>query len=283
MTTRVDVIIPTHNHALLLPFAVSSAQEQTVGGVRIVVIGDGVGDDTRDVMSSLRRDDRDLVFLDRPKAGRTGERHRHEVLAATDADHATYVGDDDLLFPDHVERMLALLNEADVAMPLGSNLLPNGVVEAFPWALEDEPGRSMARSGVSLFSLTGLSHSMEAYRRLPFGWRDTPVGYFTDQYMLMQFMHEQWCRFAVDDVVTAVHLADSSRRHMTPEERYLELCDVNAWMRERDGWRQYRREANRHLRIQAATRIVEQMAARRTVASRVRRQLGRARRRLRRR
>ena len=68
--------------------------------------------------------------------------------------------DDDSLFPDHVERMLALLNEADVAMPLGSNLLPNGVVEAFPWALEDEPGRSMARSGVSLFSLTGLSHSM---------------------------------------------------------------------------------------------------------------------------
>jgi GalNAc5-diNAcBac-PP-undecaprenol beta-1,3-glucosyltransferase len=256
MSPRVDIVIPTHDHALLLPLAVASAQEQTVGGVRVVVLGDGVGDDTRDVMASMLRDDPELVFVDRPKAGRTGERHRAELLATTDAEHVTYLGDDDLLFPDHVERMIALLERADVAMPQSTHWHPDGEVDTSPWSLEDEPGRSMALDGVSLFSLTGLAHTMAAYRRLPFGWRDTPPGFYTDQYMLLQFLAEDWCRFAVDDTATTVHLADSLRREMTPLERYAELRGVDEWMRRRDGWNEFRGRAQRQLRRQAAEHIV---------------------------
>ncbi|MEX0847467.1 MAG: glycosyltransferase family A protein [Ilumatobacteraceae bacterium] len=266
MSPRVDVIVPTHDHALLLPLAVASAQAQTVSGVRVVVIGDGVGDDTRDVMAGLLRDDSALVFVDRPKSGRTGERLRHEVLVATDAEHITYLSDDDLLFPDHIERMLALLERADVAMPPSTHLSRDGEVLTSPWSLEDEPGRSLALSGTSLFSLTGLAHTMGAYRRLPFGWRDTPPGFYTDQYMLMQFLAEDWCRFAVDDTVTAVHLADSLRRDMTPDERSSELREVDVWMRERDGWAEFRRHAQRHLRHQAAEGIVGLDIARQQVA-----------------
>lgn len=261
MSPRVDIVIPTHDHALLLPFAVASAQEQTVGGVRVVVLGDAVGDDTRDVMASMLRDDPDLVFVDRPKAGRTGERHRAELLATTDAEHITYLGDDDLLFPDHVERMLGLLERADVAMPQSTHWHPDGEVDTGPWSLEDEPGRSMALAGTSLFSLTGLAHTMAAYRRLPFGWRDTPPGFYTDQYMLLQFLAEDWCRFAVDDTATTVHLADSMRRAMTPLERYAELRDVDEWMRRRDGWNEFRSRAQRQLRRQAAEHIVATRAA----------------------
>ncbi|MEY4231335.1 MAG: hypothetical protein RLZZ362_2184 [Actinomycetota bacterium] len=261
MSPRVDIVIPTHDHALLLPLAVASAREQTVGGVRVVVLGDGVGDDTRDVMASMLRDDPDLVFVDRPKAGRTGERHRAELLATTDAEHVTYLGDDDLLFPDHVERMLGLLERADVVMPQSTHWRPDGEVDTSPWSLEDEPGRSLALAGASLFSLTGLAHTVAAYRRLPFGWRDTPHGFYTDQYMLLQFLAEGWCRFAVDDTATTVHLADSLRRGMTPLERYAELRGVDEWMRRRDGWTEFRSRAQRQLRRQAAEHIVATGAA----------------------
>ena len=229
---------------------------KTDGRSLYVLAGDGVGDDTRDVMASMLRDDPDLVFVDRPKAGRTGERHRAELLATTDAEHVTYLGDDDLLFPDHVERMLGLLERADVAMPQSTHWHPDGEVGTSPWSLEDEPGRSMALDGVSLFSLTGLAHTMAAYRRLPFGWRDTPPGFYTDQYMLLQFLAEDWCRFAVDDTATTVHLADSLRREMTPHERYAELRGVDEWMRHRDGWNEFRGRAQRQLRRQAAEHIV---------------------------
>jgi chromosome segregation ATPase len=102
---------------------------------------------------------------------------------------------------------------------------------------------------------------MAAYRRLPFGWRDTPPGFYTDQYMLLQFLAEDWCRFAVDDTATTVHLADSLRRGMTPLERYAELRGVDEWMRRRDGWNEFRSRAQRQLRRQAAEHIVATGAA----------------------
>ena len=125
MSPRVEILIPTHDHPMLLPFAVATALEQTVAASRIVVIGDGVGDDTRDVMAELCRGDANLLLVDLPKAGRTGERHRHRVLVDSEADVVTYHSDDDLLFPDHVERMIDLVDHADVVMPLGANFRPD--------------------------------------------------------------------------------------------------------------------------------------------------------------
>ena len=262
MSAHIDVLIPTHAHPLLLPFAVSSAQAQSTSGVRIVIIGDGVGDETRDVVSPMLRDDPDLVFLDLPKVGRTGERHRHRVLAQTDAHLVTYLSDDDLLFPDHVVRMAALLQHVDVAMPMANHLLQNREVEISPWSLGEDPGRSMALGGASMFSLTGLSHTVQAYRKLPFGWRDTPRGFATDQYMLLQFMAQDWCRLQVDDTVTTVHLADSIRRDMNPQQRFEELRDASAWMRDGDGWAEFRNLAHRYVRRQAAHHVATLHAVR---------------------
>jgi hypothetical protein len=245
----------------MLPLAIATAQEQTVAAARIVVIGDGVGDDTRDVMTALCREDGELVFVDLPKAGRTGERHRHRVLVDSEADIVTYLSDDDLMFPDHVEQMVGLLEQCDVAATMGSQLRPDGVVEAWPWSLGEEPGRTMALQGTSLVSLTGLSHTMDSYRRLPHGWRDTPEGFYTDQYMLLQFLHEDWCRFDVADVPTTIHLADALRKDMTPSQRFDELRDVDDWMRRRDGWREYRRLVQSHLRRTAAQLIVDMSGA----------------------
>jgi glycosyltransferase involved in cell wall biosynthesis len=261
VSPRVEILLPTHDHALMLPLAIATAQEQTVPPARIVVIGDGVGDDTRDVMAALCREDADTVFVDLPKAGRTGERHRHRVLVDSEADIVTYLSDDDLMFPDHVERMVALIEHCDVALPMGSHLLPDGVVESSPWSLGEEPGRTMACKGTSLFSLSGLSHTMASYRRLPHGWRDTPEGFYTDQYMLLQFLHEDWCRFDVSDVPTIVHLADSLRRDMSPSQRFDELRDVADRMRRRGGWTEYRRLVQSHLRRTAAQLMVDMNSA----------------------
>ena len=261
MKPRVEILLPTHDHSLMLPLADRTAQEQTVAPARIVVIGDGVGDDTRDVMVPLCRDDADLIFLDLPKAGRTGERHRHRVLVDSEAEIVTYLSDDDLMFPDHVERMVGLLEHCDVALSMGSHLHPDGVVESSPWSLAEEPGRTLAFEGTSLFNLSGLSHTMASYRRLPFGWRDTPEGFYTDQYMLLQFLHEDWCRFDVGDAASIVHLADSLRRDMSASQRFEELRDVDDWMRRRGGWAEYRRLAQRHLRRTAGQLMIDMNAA----------------------
>ena len=248
----IDIVIPTHDHALLLPHSIRSAREQTISDLRIVIVGDGVGDDTREVVRDLMADDDRIVFHDLPKAGgRTGEAHRNAIVGDSDARFVTYLGDDDLLFPDHATTMIDLLSDADLAMPPETPLAPDGSVSRSPWSLADDIGRQRALDGIGLFSLTGLSHTMEAYRRLPFGWRETPDGLASDQYMIMQFLEQDWCRCALADATTTVHLPSHLRRHMSPEERRIELDGVASRMFERGGWAEHRHRAAEDLRLQA--------------------------------
>jgi glycosyltransferase involved in cell wall biosynthesis len=250
--TLIDIIIPTHDHALLLPHSIRSAREQTISDLRIVIVGDGVGDDTREVTRQAMADDHRIVFHDLPKAGgRTGEAHRNAIVGGSDARFVTYLCDDDLLFPDHVATMIDLLEHADLAMPPETRLAPDGSVSRSPWSLADDIGRARALDRIGLFSLTGLSHTMEAYRRLPFGWRETPDGLASDQFMIMQFLEQEWCRCALADATTTVHLPSHQRRHMSPEERGIEIDAVASRMFHGDGWAEHRHRAAEDLRLQA--------------------------------
>ncbi|MBI4883509.1 MAG: glycosyltransferase [Actinobacteria bacterium] len=217
------IIIPTHDHASLLPLAVRSAQEQTEADVGIAIIGDGVGDDTRSAVAPLLADPR-ISFLDLPKAGRTGEVHRHRVLADENlaADFITYLGDDDLLLPDHVEVMGETLARCDVAHSTQTYVDEHGVCHYDAMDLGD-PEWAQMEFVDSLVSLTGLSHTLAAYRRLPYGWRSTPPGVYTDQYMVQQFLAQPWCRMGCAGVVTVLRFPSSMRPSMTAEQRYDEM------------------------------------------------------------
>jgi hypothetical protein len=265
MTPLADVIVPTHDHALLLPFSVASAQAQTVDRIRIVVVGDGVGGDTRAAVASLARDDPRIVFHDLPKAGRTGEPHREPIVRASDARIVTYLADDDLLFPDHVETMLELLTDADLAHSAYGQLDPDGSLHCAAYTLADPSWREETLAGRGLVGLTGLSHTVEAYRRLPHGWRTTPAGIHTDQHMIRQFLEQSWCRAASAPFLTAVHLPSSGRKEMSPTDRRAELAALHAratapggWDALRTaGWEALRRDASdRHLALIRAQRRI---------------------------
>lgn len=245
--TSADVIIPTHDHARTLGHSLRSAENQTIEDIRIVVIADGIGDDTREVVAAAQADDSRVELLDLPKAGRTGEPHREPVVRASIATIVTYLCDDDLLFPDHVEQMLALLDDADVALPPSTHLEVDGTVRCSPVSLADADWRQVALAGQSLFGLTGFSHTPEAYRRLPEGWTTTPDGYFTDQYMVLKFLRLPDCRFAGGEDATTVYFPSPIRRHMSDDERAAELDGVVEWL-DAGGWEAYRRAARADIR-----------------------------------
>ena len=105
----VTVIVPTHDHAATLALSVRSVLEQSIADIDVVVIGDGVGDDTRAVMADMTASDERVAFHDLPKAGRTVEPHRHAVLGSVTSAVIAYHGDDDLMLPSHLGTMLELL------------------------------------------------------------------------------------------------------------------------------------------------------------------------------
>jgi glycosyltransferase involved in cell wall biosynthesis len=213
------ILIPTHDHAPFLPIAVRSALAQRSADVEVLVVGDGVGDDTREVIDRFADDPR-VRFLDREKGQRHGERHRHDALQEATGGIVCYLGDDDILLPGHVVEMRQLLETADFAHSVPVLVDPDGVLQYRPADLARPEFLALIRAGLNNFiSLTGASHTRELYDRLPHGWRPAPAGMPTDIHMWMQIASLPNLRGATATRLTALHFPDPAWREVDDAER----------------------------------------------------------------
>jgi glycosyltransferase involved in cell wall biosynthesis len=225
--TDVTILIPTFRHAALLPYAVDSALDQEGASVELFVVGDGVEDATREVMARYEGDGR-VRFFDLPKGPRLGEAHRHPLMSQASGRIVTYLSDDDLLLPDHVATMLGLLADADLAHPPSARFGADGSLLFFPWDYSRPEFRDIARGRRGSIGLTGVAHTMAAYRRLPYGWRTTPEGMPTDHWMWLQFMELPGIRVARGERLTYLTFPDPVFGKLPDAERAEQLAD---WFR----------------------------------------------------
>src|SRR5439155_5500428 len=203
-----------YNHADTLYASVKSIQHQTVQDFELFIIGDGVPDRTREIVAELTEDPR-IRFFDYPKGRRTGEPYRHEVLRQALGTIVSYLSDDDLFFPNHLEYMLALLQDADFANALPF-LYDNREFSIYSIDLSQEENHSaIAQGNIGRFGLSFMSHTLEFYRRLPHGWRETPDGIPTDQYMFRQCLSVPDCKAVSGFKPTVLRFPADSRLAMT--------------------------------------------------------------------
>lgn len=223
MSIAATVLIPTHNHGALLEHAVGTALAQTVTDLEVFVVGDGVPDETRSLMKQLMERDARLKFFDHPKGPRHGEEYRHQALSGARGRIVCYLSDDDLWLPDHVEKMLDALTVADFAHALPLQVGPDQ--ELFVWTVDigHPMDRALLLSGTNRIPLSCGGHTLESYRRLPSGWRTTPMGIPTDIYMWQQFLVDPACRAASETFPTVIHFAGSPRAAWSNTERLSEL------------------------------------------------------------
>ena len=223
----VTVVVPTHDHASTLDLAVASVLRQTVEALDVVIIGDGVGDDTRDVVCGLVSDNR-VRFLDTPKSRSRAEAVRHSVLIEALSPYVCYFGDDDLMLPDHVESTVARLQVVDFTHPLPVFIGPEGSLVAHPTDIADPDCVTWhLRPLRNAISLTGVGHRLDAYRRLPHGWREAPPGSWSDHYMWQQWFSTPGYSYSTGDRLTMLKLDGAARPGMTAEERRAEML---AWI-----------------------------------------------------
>ncbi|MCG2589394.1 glycosyltransferase family A protein [Rhodohalobacter sulfatireducens] len=189
--TTFTVILPTTgNRGSLLPYSIGSIQNQTIQDFEIFIIGDGISDEARDLIGEMRKKDSRIRLFDHPKHERRGEPYRHKALQKAGSDYVCYLCDRDMMLPDHFETVAKLHKEynfistrvipvrSDNSLTIGTH--PNYV------GLATEKRKKIIETAI--IPLSSVSHTIELYHKLPYGWRTTPVTDSTDIYMWKQFL-----------------------------------------------------------------------------------------------
>jgi glycosyltransferase involved in cell wall biosynthesis len=226
---KATVIVPTHDHGPTLYESVGSALNQTVREIEVFIIGDGVPDITREIVADLMAQDGRVRFFDHPKNSRHGEIYRHQALAEARGEIVCYLDDDDLWLPEHLEYMRELLRQADFAHSLSLYINPDGSVGGvYAMDLALPVYRESILTGFSQIHMVGAAHTRSMYQRLPYGWRTTPQGIYSDLYMWQQFMEQPACRAVSGMRPTALAFPSPQRLTHTIEQRVAELKEWNA-------------------------------------------------------
>jgi hypothetical protein len=134
MPVTFTVVIPTHNRRERLLQAIGSVLRQSRRAHQIIVVADGCTDGSAEAVAGLA--DPRIEVLDLPKAPGKGWGHRNLALERATGDVVSYLGDDDVYLPDHLERVGALhdTRELDLVQAAAVLVWPDGRFE--PWGLD---------------------------------------------------------------------------------------------------------------------------------------------------
>ena len=103
MTTGFTIAIPTHDRRETVLLAARSALAQTRAPEQVIVLCDGCTDGSAEALRTLG--DERLEVLDLPKLPGYAYGHRNVALERARGDAILWLADDDLLLPDHLERL----------------------------------------------------------------------------------------------------------------------------------------------------------------------------------
>jgi glycosyltransferase involved in cell wall biosynthesis len=191
---QATIIIPTTgNRGELLRFSVASVLNQRVRDIEVLIVGDGVSREAKNVIAELRKEDSRIVFHDFPKHERRGEPYRHQVIKESRGENIFYLCDRDLMLPNHLEVLTELLGTYNFAFTTFIDVKKDQSLNIDQYVGYFGPGSQIAVNNRQVGSLSCVGHTREMYDRLEFGWRTTPIGQFTDVYMWKQFIAHPEC------------------------------------------------------------------------------------------
>jgi glycosyltransferase involved in cell wall biosynthesis len=119
----ISIITATYNRSDVLRCAIQSVLQQTVSDWEYVVVGDACTDDTAEVVESF--DDPRIRFVNRSTNFGEQSAPNNDGFGLTSAPFIAYLNHDDLWFPDHLETLLAFIEETGA-----------GLVYSLPFAVD---------------------------------------------------------------------------------------------------------------------------------------------------
>lgn len=169
-----SIVMPTHNRADVIKFAIESVLAQTEQNFEFLIIGDGCTDNTAAVIKPYLKDSR-IKWFDLPKAPGFGYANRNVVLKQAKGKYIAYMAHDDLILTDHLELCRQQLDSSDdIKLVYSRPLYVNPQGDMMPLAFNLGDARTMKE-----FMKVGspIPSSNVAHRRSCFD----EVGYLNDK------------------------------------------------------------------------------------------------------
>ncbi len=103
MAPRFSVLLPTHNRADVIGYAIKSVLWQSERDFELLIVGDGCTDGTAELVAGFG--DPRIQWFDLPKAPHFGYANRNVALKQAKGDLVAFIAHDDIWLPDHLELL----------------------------------------------------------------------------------------------------------------------------------------------------------------------------------
>lgn len=221
-----SVILPTHSDPGTLGFAVSSVLAQVETDFELLIVGDGVDQQTRDTCLAFESLDPRIKFLDWAKGEGRGELLRDRAIKLSSGELIFYIDEDDLWLPNHIAQLSEAIihGQADVAISVSASAsIARKTIEIGPLnhGLGELRDLLAAKKYRALFKVHSC-HTRSSYLRLPYGWTLNEDG--ENVFSLLGGLARASNSWAWVPEVTALSLHGGPRRAwgMTNEQRVEE-------------------------------------------------------------
>jgi hypothetical protein len=120
-TPLLSILLPTHNRADVLPYAIKSVLAQSMGDFELLITGDGCTDQTAAVVAEFMALDARIRWFDLPKAPHFGYANRNVALREARGELIGFVAHDDIISADHFALLLAAFADPQVQLVHGGS------------------------------------------------------------------------------------------------------------------------------------------------------------------
>jgi glycosyltransferase involved in cell wall biosynthesis len=234
---KASIVIPTTgDRSALVSLAIGSVKLQTLKAWEVLIIGDGVDDPSRVNYLKMQTDDPRIRFFDFPKHDRRGEPNRHEVIARhAKGEIISYLCDRDLMLPNHLALHYHILQNQDFSTSLAYQIHVDQKIRLGRSPAHRDNIKSMPPDQKGLFPLSTVCHRLDYYRKLPFGWRTTPIDTATDVYMWRQFLDQENCRAWASPDPTILFFKRGNHPGWSVAERLPEMTRWSETIQKQEG------------------------------------------------
>lgn len=218
-----SILLPTHNRADVLPFAVESVLAQTREDFELLIVGDGCTDDTSAVVESFQ--DSRIHWFDLPKAPHFGYANRNRVLKKAKGDLVGFAAHDDLWFPDHLEMLAGYFDDPSIDIVISRPLWCSPTGSLAPSTFNLHASRVMSRFSAKAqneIPASAVLHRRSCFEDVGYWDEDLAGGGDWDLWLRMLGNSDRGGHFAFHPHPTVVHFRANWRAEDPPFVRSWE-------------------------------------------------------------